>query len=153
MLLPLWQTVSWLVPRDVKYHSFFRHLSVGGCRGGGGVGGSGSGPSRARRAAQAMAKLKDMEAAMNEFFEAAATADPTAAASGLEVLPGVAELLTALQVPLPWWANAPAPSSLPGTCTSLACGIRRRASGTRCGVCVMVCNFYHVYLVCTLALG
>jgi phosphoglycolate phosphatase len=43
---------------------------------------------------QAMAKLKEMEAAMNEYFEARSEA----AGSGLVVLPGVVELLRALQV-------------------------------------------------------
>lgn len=45
-----------------------------------------------------MGKLKDMEAAMNEFFEQASSADPEAATVGLEVLPGVVDLLKALQV-------------------------------------------------------
>ena len=35
---------------------------------------------------------------MNEFFEQASSADPEAATVGLEVLPGVVDLLTALQV-------------------------------------------------------
>lgn len=43
---------------------------------------------------QAMAKLKEMEAAMNEYFEARSEA----AGSGLVVLSGVVELLRALQV-------------------------------------------------------
>jgi len=46
---------------------------------------------------KAMAKLKDMEAAMNDFFLEAAAADPNTAAAGLEVLPGVLELLETLQ--------------------------------------------------------
>jgi hypothetical protein len=41
-----------------------------------------------------MAKLKEMEAAMNEYFKARSEA----AGSGLVVLPGVVELLRALQV-------------------------------------------------------
>lgn len=41
-----------------------------------------------------MAKLKEMEAVMNEYFEARSEA----AGSGLVVLPGVVELLRALQV-------------------------------------------------------
>lgn len=44
---------------------------------------------------QAMAKLKDMEAVMNAFFAERASAK---AGEGLEVLPGVVELLKALQV-------------------------------------------------------
>lgn len=44
---------------------------------------------------EAMAKLKDMEAVMNEFFAARASSN---AGEGLEVLPGVFELLKALQM-------------------------------------------------------
>jgi beta-phosphoglucomutase-like phosphatase (HAD superfamily) len=46
-------------------------------------------------AAQAMAKLKDMEAVMNDYFLAHAGAE---ASTGLEVLPGVLALLQALKV-------------------------------------------------------